>query len=754
MASITILVTFNGNNGATPRDTLLVDANGDLFGTTAAGGSSNDGTVFELVKTGGIYASAPNTLVTFNGTNGTEPFAGLIADPNGDLFGTTTFSGSSTAGSVFEITDSEGVYAGTPTTLATFTTSDALLTAGLTTDASGDLFGTTRFGGASNDGTEFELAKTGSVYASTPTTIVTFNGSDGSNLYAGLTTDANGDLFGTTQSGGVNGYGTVFELAKTGGVYASTPTTIGTFNGVNGQLPSAQLIADAKGDLFGTTYLGGSSNDGTVFELVNTKGVYASTPITLVTFNGTNGSNPLSSLIMNANGDLFGTTTGGGASGNGTVFKLVDSAGVYAATPTTLVSFDGTTAADPSAGLIADANGDLFGTTTGGGGGTVFELTNTGFVTKPVPDDFTGDGQSDLLLQNTNGAIVIETQSNLAVTGGATLGNPGAAWHVVGSADFNGDGQRDILLQNDNGTVVDYLMSGTTVAAGYDLTNPGSSWHVRGTGDFNCDGKGDLVLQNDNGLIFVEYTNGSSVTGGVTISNPGPSWTVMGVADFNGDGQPDLLLENTNGAIVDFLMNGATPVAGYLLTTLPAGWSVAGTGNYNGDSDADIIVHNDNGTDVVFDTNGQSVIGSSAPIGDPGPAWTGVVAGAGYNGDGASDLLVENTSGSLVGFTLNTADTVTGAASLGTPGAGWSAIGNTPMQFIDGTGPSLAPLTAAVGADEFNLSSLGATGLHSINGFDPSMDMVALSSSTFANYAAVQPADQPYQGGTFIALPG
>ena len=99
----------------------------------------------------------------------------------------------------------------------------------------------------------FEIAKTGSGYASTPTTLVSFNGTNGEDPDAGLIADAAGDLFGTTVSGGANGDGTVFEIAKTGSGYASTPTTLVSFNGTNGDGPYAGLIADAAGDLFGTT---------------------------------------------------------------------------------------------------------------------------------------------------------------------------------------------------------------------------------------------------------------------------------------------------------------------------------------------------------------------------------------------------------------------------------------------------------------------------------------------------------------------
>ena len=205
----------------------------------------------------------------------------------------------------------------------------------------------------------FELVNNSGTY--TLTTLLSFDGSNGAYPDAGLIADANGDLFGTTMVGGANDDGTVFELVNDSGTY--TPTTLLSFNGSNGATPHAGLIADANGDLFGTTGRGGANNVGTVFELVNDSGTY--TPTTLLSFNGSNGANPYAGLIADANGDLFGTTAGGGTNNVGTVFELVNNSGTY--TPTTLLSFDGSNGADPFAGLIADANGDLFGTTVFGG---------------------------------------------------------------------------------------------------------------------------------------------------------------------------------------------------------------------------------------------------------------------------------------------------------------------------------------------------------------------------------------------------
>jgi hypothetical protein len=233
----------------------------------------------------------------------------------------------------------------------------------------------------------FEIPKTSTGYG-TLITLVTFNYINGANPYGGLISDAAGNLFGTT----TDGYGTVFEIPKTSKGYG-TPITLASFNGANGLRPMAGLISDAAGDLFGTTtdgYGTGSLTNGmgTVFEIPKTSTGYG-TPIALVSFNNTNGANPYSGLISDAAGDLFGTTTGGGgANGMGTVFEIPKTSTGYGA-PITLVTFNYLGGgANPYSGLISDAAGDLFGTTESGGAnycshfckGTVFKLTGTGFV--------------------------------------------------------------------------------------------------------------------------------------------------------------------------------------------------------------------------------------------------------------------------------------------------------------------------------------------------------------------------------------
>jgi uncharacterized repeat protein (TIGR03803 family) len=439
--NLTTLVSFcslpNCADGSLPQVALIADANGNLFGTTSLGGAycgedaTCGGTVFEIVKTASGYASTPTTLVSFcslpNCADGSRPQAALIADANGNLFGTTVQGGAASRGTVFEIVKIASGYASTPTTLVSFCSlpncaDGATPFAGLIADANGNLFGTTEGGGAARRGTVFEIVKTASGYPSTPAILVSFcslpNCADGQYPLTGLIADANGNLFGTTVQGGAAGRGTVFEIVKIASGYASTPTTLVSFcslpNCADGATPTAGLIADANGNLFGTTYVGGPGayggvfgGGGTVFEIVKTASGYASTPTTLVSFcslpNCTDGASPYASLIADANGNLFGTTLQGGAyasygvaSGAGTVFEIVNTASGYASTPTTLVSFCNggmffNCTADgefPEAGLIADANGNLFGTTSDGGasgfGGTVFEITGSGFVPPPL----------------------------------------------------------------------------------------------------------------------------------------------------------------------------------------------------------------------------------------------------------------------------------------------------------------------------------------------------------------------------------
>jgi uncharacterized repeat protein (TIGR03803 family) len=309
------------------------------------GGSHGSGTVFKIAKSAAGYASSPSQLFSFNIGIGELPLSGLISDATGNLFGTTSEGGANCpngrhCGTVFEISKTVGGDVTTLTTLVTFCVQpDCADGAGpqsaLFMDAKGNLFGTTYLGGVHSQGTVFEIVETTGGYAPTPTTLVSFSGADGANPSAGLIADADGNLLGTTFHGGAYGLGTVFEIAKTANGYAPTPTTLVSFSGADGANASAGLIADADGNLFGTTIFGGSSSNcvplltngcGTVFRVAKTANGYANTPTVLINFNLANGAYPSGGLISDTRGNLFGMTEKGGAYcpyvGCGTLFEL------------------------------------------------------------------------------------------------------------------------------------------------------------------------------------------------------------------------------------------------------------------------------------------------------------------------------------------------------------------------------------------------------------------------------------------------
>ncbi|MGZ3371532.1 MAG: choice-of-anchor tandem repeat GloVer-containing protein, partial [Caulobacteraceae bacterium] len=369
MATLTTLASFNGDNGAHPiYGSLVADQNGDLFGTTLSGGATGDGTVFELVNTGSGYTF--QTLASLDYASGSAVFAGLAIDAAGNLFGAAQSGGAAGYGAVFELANTGSGYS--LQTLASFSGANgAYPTGGLVADANGNLFGTTQSGGANSQGSVFELVNTGSGYVEQ--TLVSFDFNDGAAPTGPLITDSHGNLFGTTLQGGSGNVGTVFELVNTGSGYSLQ--TLATFSGANGSYLYAGLTADAQGDLFGTTYSGGAYGYGTVFELVNTGSGYTFQTLASLDYN-TTGGYAMAGVSIDAHGNLFGAALAGGAGGFGTIFELVNTGSGY--TLQTVYGFSGSDGAQPKSAPIVDASGNLYGTTAGGGpdgGGTVYEIS-------------------------------------------------------------------------------------------------------------------------------------------------------------------------------------------------------------------------------------------------------------------------------------------------------------------------------------------------------------------------------------------
>lgn len=414
------LATFNGSNGANPLAGLLLDNHGNLYGTTWRGGANGEGTAFEL--------SAANhtltTIATFGGNSGDTPEGTLTSDGKGGLLGTTDYGGTNSFGSIFEISPGNDV----PITLASFNgTNGQEPIGGLVTDNNGNFFGTTYSGGGNNDGTIFEY----STATDTLTTLVNFNGDNGKSPMAGLTIGSDGNLYGTTAAGGANDDGTVFEFSA----IDHRLTTLVSFDGSNGQGPYASVIADSSGNLYGTTAWGGANNDGTVFEL----SAADHTLSTLASFNYTDGSNPFCSLLFDNSGDLFGTASGGGANGDGTVFEI----STADHTLSTLASFNGANGQTPYAGLVADGYGNLYGTTVDGGAnndGTVFELSAAdNSLTTLI--SFNGDNGA-----NPYAPLITDENGNLYGTAESGGYGNGTVFEVTGAIPYAGVANRQLSI--------------------------------------------------------------------------------------------------------------------------------------------------------------------------------------------------------------------------------------------------------------------------------------------------------------------
>ena len=308
-STIVTLANFTGPNGQTPIGDLRFDSAGNLWGVTELGGATNNGTIFELPA----GSSTPITVASFNKTNGATPLGGLVFDSAGNLYGTTQLGGPTNAGTVFELPAGSA----TPITLASFTNTNGSIPLGsspigaLVRDAAGNLFGATPIGGAFNGGTIFEIH----AGTSTITTLHDFSANNPVSIPSGLALDSAGNLFGVTQAGGTNNDGTLFEIP------AGTATflTRVNFDGTNtGSIPLGGLTFDSAGNLFGTASNGSANNYGAVYELP----AGASTLQLLATFpDSAHGIHPVS-LAFNASGHLFGTTAIGGNNDNGTVFAI------------------------------------------------------------------------------------------------------------------------------------------------------------------------------------------------------------------------------------------------------------------------------------------------------------------------------------------------------------------------------------------------------------------------------------------------
>ena len=397
--TFTLLHTFTGGaDGGNPSSGLTMDPQGNLYGTTFAGGLGY-GTVFKLARAGSGWLFTP--IYSFHGSDGSGPYGRVVFGPEGRLYGTTStggggnckFAGYQGCGTVFRLQPPASACKSfacpwTETVLYYAHQDGGIFLYGdVVFDQAGNLYTTVFNGGELDAGYVVELAPNGNNWISK--ILHNFNpseggGGDGANPNAGVIFDAAGNLYGTTVNAGRGGCGIAYELSPNGSTWTETNLHAFIAN-PDGCEPHAPLIFDAHGNLYGTAVSVGPNEGGTVFELSPNGGSWTFSVQWAFSTQGSGGDSPNGPVTLDANGNIWGTTGGTGCCGWGTVFELTPASG-GGWSETVLYYFEESgDGANPDTGLIFDAQGNAYGTTLRGGNlsdcsdfpgcGTVWELT-------------------------------------------------------------------------------------------------------------------------------------------------------------------------------------------------------------------------------------------------------------------------------------------------------------------------------------------------------------------------------------------
>jgi uncharacterized repeat protein (TIGR03803 family) len=377
--TLTVIHSFgDGLGGILPVAGLIEDARGNLYGTTTDNTTLGPGSAYRLTNVQAGWTLSVLTQFGQNDLDGNLPLAGLTLGPDGAFYGTTWLGGGGGGGGDGTVYRLNAATSFSHTVIYRFSGPDGYrpLEAVLTFDSAGNIFGTTSYGGPAGGGTVFELMRNGNQW--TESVIYGFSGlTDGAEPEGKLLFDSAGNLYGTTYTAGDPDCtcGVVYELSPSAGGW--TFRVLHTFDGPTGRWPSAGLVKDTAGNLYGTTTAGGVGNGGTVFELSPAGSDWNfSTIYTFDNTGGNGGSGPEGPVLLDTAGNLYGATNSDGAYGLGSVFKLTPTDGGWSFT--SLHDFQSSPDGEyPYGSLVMDASGNLYGTTYEGGAyglGTVWEI--------------------------------------------------------------------------------------------------------------------------------------------------------------------------------------------------------------------------------------------------------------------------------------------------------------------------------------------------------------------------------------------
>jgi uncharacterized repeat protein (TIGR03803 family) len=601
---------------------------------------------------------------------------------------------------------------------------------GLAMDAAGALYGTTRYGGedpnfpgvvCGNCSTVYKLSPPGSgqtawtyqlLHTMTPEPIQGYS-EDGIAPDAPLTTFQN-VMYGVNSAGGDTqcGCGNIFSVTPNG-----TYTILHVFDpisGANGMTPIGGLLIDTDGSMYGTTSAGGSNYSGTVYKMPTSGGSFQ----ILYNLPGSSTAGPEGELIFGQDGALYGTAYGGGAYGQGYVFRLTKDGNTFQ----DLYDFQGVNqpggghdGADPEGRLALGSDGTIYGTTTFGGTesgyGTIWSIKNNGSNWVYTQLYIFQNGELP------HSGVVLASDGALYGTGagGGQYGSgvfyklvppatAGGQWtyHVLHSfigLDANGDTPYAALLYA-NGKFYGANISGGDLNCG-DEDGCGTVFEFSPSAvphDFNGDGYSDMLWRNTSGNMAIWEMQGS------TILNPSSSglggvattWSIVGQHDFNGDGKADLLWHDTSGNLAIWEMNGTTILNSNStgLGAVSTAWAIAGVGDFNGDGMADILWRDTStGAVAIWEMNGTTILNPNASgVGTVATNWS-VVGVGDFNGDGKADILWKNnTNGNLAIYLMN-GTTVASSATFANEGSysvvgigDFNGDGKSDILFRDGSG--------------------------------------------------------------------
>ncbi|MET3845241.1 aspartate 1-decarboxylase [Bradyrhizobium sp. OAE829] len=501
------------------------------------------------------------------------------------------------------------------------------------------------------------------------------------------------ETFTVTRTGGSAAFDVDFATADgsattADGDYVANTGKVHFDAGVNTQTVSIVVNGDTKveaNESFNVN-LSGATNGATIAKaqgvstIVNDDATPVSGSVAISDVNiteGDNGSQIETFTVTRTGGSAafdvdFATADGSATAADGDYLANTGSvhfdAGVNTQTISIVVNGDTKVEANEtfSVNLSAATNGATIA--DGQGVGTI--VNDDAAATHHVPNDFNGDGISDVLFRNSSGSVAVWELNGNHIDLNATVGSAGSNWHETGIGDFNGDGKADLLWRNDQGGVAMWQLDGNHIASNTTVGSASSDWKIVDVADFSGDGKVDILWENSQGKVAMWQMDGDHIASNTTVGSVGTDWKVIGTDDFNGDGKADILWENSQGKVAMWQMDGDHIASNTTVGSVGSNWHAAGTGDFNGDGKADVLWQNDQGGVAMWQMDGDH-IASNTTVGSAA-GWS-VISTGDYNDDGKADVLWQNASGNVAQWQMD-GDDIAANLTVGSHSIDWHAV--------------------------------------------------------------------------------